>query len=73
MEKINGSVVLSIIIAAVVLTLLLGFPVKWLWNWLIPDLFGLKTIDFWQAWGLMMLIHLLFPKSVIQHLPKLGA
>lgn len=27
----------------------------WLWNWLMPDIFGLETINFWQALGLMVL------------------
>ena len=27
----------------------------WLWNWLIPDLFGLPIITYWQALGLMVL------------------
>ena len=26
-----------------------------LWNWLAPELFGLKTINFWQALGLVAL------------------
>jgi hypothetical protein len=32
-----------------------GFAVKALWNWLMPLLFGLSTITFWQAWGLLLL------------------
>ena len=31
-----------------------------LWNWLMPDLFGLKEITYWQGWGLVLLSHLLF-------------
>lgn len=31
-----------------------------LWNLLIPDIFGLITIDFWQAAGLLILARLLF-------------
>ncbi len=26
-----------------------------LWNWLVPDVFGGRTITFWQAVGLMVL------------------
>lgn len=43
--------------------LLVGFPVKWLWNWLLPDLFGIKVIGFWQAWGLAVLCGMLFKSS----------
>lgn len=35
-------------------------PVTLLWNWLVPDLFGLKAIEIWQAWGLVVLAGLLF-------------
>lgn len=31
-----------------------------LWNWLMPDLFNLTTITFWQALGLLLLSKLLF-------------
>ena len=31
-----------------------------LWNWLMPDLFGLQTISFWQATGILLLCKILF-------------
>ena len=31
-----------------------------LWNWLMPSLFGLITISFWQALGILVLCRLLF-------------
>jgi len=31
-----------------------------LWNWLMPDIFELKVITFWQAWGINFLAGLLF-------------
>jgi hypothetical protein len=31
-----------------------------LWNWLMPALFGLITINFWQALGLFVLAKILF-------------
>jgi len=31
-----------------------------LWNWLMPSVFGLSCIDFWQAFGLLVLSRLLF-------------
>jgi len=37
-----------------------GFAVMSLWNWLMPDLFGLRAIGFWQALGLFVLSKLLF-------------
>lgn len=43
--------------------LILSFPTKWLWNWLMPTLFGLKTINVYQAWGLSFLSSILFKSS----------
>jgi len=48
------------IILAVLFGLLVGFLVMYLWNWLMPMLFGLKTITFWQAFGLVVLAKILF-------------
>jgi hypothetical protein len=37
-----------------------GLVVMALWNWLMPALFGLKTIGYWQALGLFILAKILF-------------
>jgi hypothetical protein len=37
-----------------------GFLVMGLWNWLMPALFGLKLITYWQAVGLLILSKILF-------------
>jgi hypothetical protein len=44
----------------VVLLAWLGFVVMGLWNWLMPGLFGLKLIGYWQALGLIILSKILF-------------
>ena len=31
-----------------------------LWNWLMPEIFGLPIITFWQSCGLLLLTNLLF-------------
>jgi hypothetical protein len=46
-----------------VLSLVFSLPVYWLWNWLCPELFGLKTITWFQAWGLLVLTGFLFKSS----------
>ena len=43
--------------------LLVGFVIMWLWNWLIPPMFHLAAITFWQAVGLAILARLLFGAS----------
>jgi hypothetical protein len=37
-----------------------GSAVLYLWNWLMPSIFGLHTINYWQALGLLGLSWLLF-------------
>jgi hypothetical protein len=39
---------------------LFGWAVMLLWNWLMPAIFGLKTLTFWQAGGLLVLTSILF-------------
>ena len=48
------------IILTVGIGLLIAFPVMWLWNYVIPDVFGLSTIVFWQAFALYTLSSILF-------------
>jgi hypothetical protein len=40
--------------------LVFGWLVMVLWNWLMPPIFGLGLIGFWQAFGLIILGKLLF-------------
>ena len=42
-----------------------GEVVKLLWNWLMPSLFRLPVITFWQAFGLLALARILFGGSGI--------
>ena len=41
-------------------TFLGGEIVMWLWNWLLPPLFGWRQITFWQALALLALCRILF-------------
>ena len=42
------------------LAFVLGLVVMALWNWLMPEIFGLKRVTYWQAWGLFLLSSILF-------------
>ena len=46
---------IGIIILAIGLMFLSAFPLMWLWNWLMPEIFGLINIGYWQAFGLGLL------------------
>jgi hypothetical protein len=37
-----------------------GEVVMHLWNWLLPPLFGWRSLSFWQALGLLALCRILF-------------
>ena len=43
-----------------IFALILAFPVMWLWNWIMPAIFGLVRITFWQALGINLLCGFLF-------------
>lgn len=56
-------VVLVLFVAVLFVGILAALPLMWLWNWLMPELFGLQTIGFWQAFGLLVMSGLLFKSS----------
>jgi len=48
------------IVGAVVIAFLFGYFVMLLWNWLLPPLFHAGTINYWQAFGIVILAKILF-------------
>ena len=51
-------IVAMVIFGAIAITgliILFGFVIMWLWNWLMPEVFGLPPITYWQAIGLFIL------------------
>lgn len=59
-----GGMALAVLIAAI-----FGFAVMYLWNWLMPELFALKTIGYWQALGIVLLGKLIFGNFGHHHGP----
>jgi hypothetical protein len=57
--RIAGMAVMGVI-AAAAFALAFGYFVMLLWNWLMPPIFGLKVIGYWQAFGIMVLAKLIF-------------
>jgi hypothetical protein len=45
------------------LSLLLSWPFQLLWNWLMPVIFGLTKISFWQSYGLLLMAVCLFKNT----------
>lgn len=58
------TVLITLIVTAIVIFIVLGalwaLIVMLLWNALVPDIFHLQEINFWQAWGLYILSSFLF-------------
>ena len=48
------------ILGILIFTAIGGGVVMLLWNWLAPELFGIRLITFWQAIGLLALCRILF-------------
>jgi hypothetical protein len=57
--RIAGMAVLGVIGAAV-FALVFGWLVMILWNWLMPEIFHLGVITYWQAFGIVILAKLFF-------------
>jgi len=62
--KNNIEAVLYIIGLAILVVILLGMPLQLLWNWLMPNLFDLPYISFWQAIGLNLIATILFRPTI---------
>jgi hypothetical protein len=52
--------ILKVVLLVAGITALMSFFVLRLWNWLMPEVFGLHLITFGQALGLLVLSKILF-------------
>jgi len=52
------------IVGVIIFALLVALPTMWLWNALIPVIFGLPVITFWQSLGLCLLCRGLFGTEI---------
>lgn len=62
--------VISVIAILFGWSLIMAFPVKWLWNYLVPELFNLKTITYGQALAMLLLTGLLFRANITKNTSK---
>ncbi len=56
--EIAGAIIIGTILITG-LAILLGFIIMWLWNGLMPELFGLPPLTYWQGVGLFILLKIL--------------
>ena len=52
------------LVTRVILTFILGFLYKWIWNETMPYLFGLPTITYWKMVGITILANALFGRTL---------
>ena len=48
------------VVFAIICVFVFGWIIMSLWNWLMPMLFGLRQITYWQALGVLLLSKILF-------------
>jgi hypothetical protein len=63
MKRHWGPRVLKFLLFAIIAILLGGTVVMWLWNMLVPPIFGWHAITFGQAIGLLVLSKILFGRG----------
>lgn len=54
------SFILTTIVGLFIVAAIISLPVMLLWDWLMPSIFGLREITWFEAWGLLFLCGLLF-------------
>ncbi len=52
--------VLAVFVPIIALFFLVVALLQWLWNITIPDVFGLRSITYWQAFRLLIIAAILF-------------
>jgi hypothetical protein len=62
--KSNTELILMIVGILVLTVILFGYPTMLLWNWLMPTIFNLPYIGFWQACGINLLASILFKPTI---------
>lgn len=61
----TGCLVITFCVIGIIGLLFLGPAITmWLWNWVAVDLFSAPVIDYWTAFGLQWLCHILFGRTV---------
>ncbi len=61
-DKLN--LVVGILFIGLTSLIIMGAPLMYLWNWIVPSIFGLRYITFWEAIGLNILGHILFSQTL---------
>jgi hypothetical protein len=68
--KNQAKIAVLTLFSATLIAFLIAFPIKWLWNWLVPGLFAGPEISALEAWGLAFLTRLIVPANTTLREPK---
>lgn len=60
------------LVSAVVALLVFTFIFMWIWNAVMPDVFGVKSLTPWQALGILILSFILFGGHRVVHVYGYG-
>lgn len=52
--------IFAMVILGIAFLFLIGYVFMLLWNWLMPELFGLGTLTYWKAMGVLVLAKIIF-------------
>ena len=63
MGKAIGTLIAGLLVVFGI-AIILSIPTYLLWNWLMPELFGLKCITLLQALGVNLLTGILFKSNI---------
>lgn len=56
----KGVKIFFFVLLGIAIAFLFGYIVMHLWNWLMPYLFGLPKVNYWQAFGILLLSKIIF-------------
>jgi hypothetical protein len=59
--------VVKFVMMFAVMCLVVGYVTERLWNWLVPSIFHLRVITYWEAVGLLVLSKILLGGGVHRH------
>jgi len=55
--------IIGFVLLVGIIAFVMAIPVMLLWNYFMPDMFGLAEINFWQALALSLLSSMLFKSA----------
>lgn len=59
----DATKIIASVLVLILIGIILAYPTMLLWNWLMPDIFGLTEITFLQALGINLLSDILFRRT----------